>query len=117
MTQKEGRMAVEATHEGISDDELKPEEFSQAQMDVLAQLDPDTQEKIRKGYPIIIGDLTAGNSISFNLQIRFVKGGNVKKHIFYRTTDRNCVVSDRQNSCLLFFCISALESGISIRNF
>lgn len=67
MTQKEGHMAVEATHEGISDDELRPEEFSQAQMDVLAQLDPDTQEKIRKGYPIIIGDLTTGNSISFNL--------------------------------------------------
>ena len=67
MTQKNGHMAVEATHEGIPDDDLKPEAFSQTQLDVLVQLDPDTQEKIRQGYPIVIGDLTTGNSISFNL--------------------------------------------------
>lgn len=67
MTQKNGHMAVEATHEGIPDDDLKPEAFSQTQLDVLVQLDPDTQEKTRQGYPIVIGDLTTGNSISFNL--------------------------------------------------
>lgn len=61
-----GTIVMELNHSGIPDDQLQAEEFDDLQKAVLASLQPEHQEKIRKGYPYTVSDLETGGSVKFN---------------------------------------------------
>lgn len=66
---QKGTIVMELNHSGIPDDELKPEEFDEHQLAVLAALSPDEQEKIRKGCPVTVVDLETQTSVAdFNMK-------------------------------------------------
>jgi hypothetical protein len=61
-----GTIVMELNHSGIPDDQLQPEEFDDLQKAVLTALQPEHQEKIRKGCPYAVSDLETGRSVKFN---------------------------------------------------
>ena len=66
---KSGTVVIELNHDGIPDDELKAEEFDERQLAVLEALDPEFQEKIKRGCPIDVIDMETNTSIAkFNHQ-------------------------------------------------
>ena len=63
-----GTTIIELNHSGIPDDELKPEEFNDYQLDVLKALPPERQTPIRRGCPVSVIDLATGNQMAaFNM--------------------------------------------------
>ena len=66
---QEGTLVMELNHSGISDKKLTPEVFDEHQLAVLALLPPDQQEKIRKGYPVVVMDLESQTAVAeFNVK-------------------------------------------------
>ncbi len=64
-----GTAVIEYNHSGIPDDQLKPEDFDERQLAVLAALPPARQAQIRKGCPVSVIDLGTGATIAdFNLR-------------------------------------------------
>lgn len=59
-----GTLVIELNHRGIPDEELKPEEFNDYQLAVLAALDPKLQEKIRQGCPFSVVDMETNTCIA-----------------------------------------------------
>ena len=59
-----GYAVIEFNHDGISDEDIKPEEFDEQQLAVLAALRVDQAEKIRKGYPAAVVQLSNGKMLA-----------------------------------------------------
>ena len=59
-----GTVVIEFNHSGIPDDELRPEEFDEQQLAVLAALPPERQEQIRKGCPVAVIDMGSGATLA-----------------------------------------------------
>ena len=59
-----GTVVIEFDHSGIPDDELRPEEFDEQQLAVLAALPPERQEQIRKGCPVAVIDIGSGTTLA-----------------------------------------------------
>lgn len=59
-----GTVVIEFNHSGIPDAELKPEEFDDNQLAVLAVLPPDRQAEIRKGCPVAVVDIGSGTTLA-----------------------------------------------------
>ena len=62
--EQSGTAIIELNHSGIPDSKLKPEKFDEWQEAVLAALSTELQEKIRKGCPVSVIDLSTGNAIA-----------------------------------------------------
>lgn len=64
---QDGYAVIEFTHAGIPDDQLRPEEFNEHQIEVMNALEPKFQDQIRRGIPIGVMDVETGEDIeSFN---------------------------------------------------
>lgn len=59
-----GTVVIEFNHSGITDDELRPEEFDEQQLAVLVALPPERQEQIWKGCPVAVIDIGSGTTLA-----------------------------------------------------
>ena len=92
-----GTVVIELNHRGIPDEELKPEEFDDHQLAVLAALAPELQEKIRQGCPFSVVDLETDTCIA-QFNIKNVKPSESERDDFLRMLIRAMEEQDRMRN-------------------
>ena len=84
---QDGYAVIEFTHAGIPDDQLRPEEFNEHQIEVMNALEPKFQDQIRRGIPIGVMDVETGEDIESFIHYSPVR--NTIKLIGASTISRN----------------------------